>query len=210
MQLGHETLVAQIERLGLPPRVLEAFRAVDRANYVPPGLETEAYLDRPVPLPEGQTTSQPTLIAQMVAAAAVEPDDLVLEVGTGYGYQTAVLAHLAGRVVSIERWPRLAEAARRNLERNSVEGVSVYVGDGYKGRSEDAPYDAVVVSAAASRVPEEIVDQMANGARLVIPIRTEASDDVRLFRKNGGRLEEVGLVSPARFVPLIEGDEVTG
>ncbi|MFP5325991.1 MAG: protein-L-isoaspartate O-methyltransferase family protein, partial [Acidimicrobiia bacterium] len=149
------------------PRIAEAFLAVDRAGFVPPSLLEDDYLDRPVPIPESQTTSQPSLIALMIDAAAPGPEDRVLEVGTGYGFQTALLARLAAEVVSVERHASLAQTARANLERNGVTNASVYVGDGWKGYEDKAPYDAIVVSAAASEVPEALTRQLAEGGRLV-------------------------------------------
>ena len=178
-----------------------------REEFVPEELRREAYDDRPIPIPEGQTTSQPTLIAHMIDAAAPEPTDKVLEIGSGYGFQTALLALLADRVISVERWPLLVEAARRNLERNGIEGASVYEGDGWKGWPEEAPYDVIVVSAAAEELPAALVEQLAEGGRLVIPVKRGGSDDVVLYRKEKGKLETVRLVTPARFVPLVRGKD---
>ncbi len=193
-----------IDRQGLrDARIARAFREVDRAGFVPPTERANAYRDRPVPLPEGQTTSQPSLIARMIDAAAPGAGEKVLEVGTGYGFQTALLARLAREVVSVERWPVLAEAARANLERNSIDSARVYVGDGWEGWSADAPYDAVVVSAAAAAVPEALVEQLREGGRLVIPVRSLRSDDVLLYVKKEGKPELVQVITPARFVPLV-------
>ena len=191
----------------MDPRIAEAFRRVPREEFVPEGLRSEAYGDRPVPIPEGQTTSQPTLIAHMIDAVAPKPTDKVLEVGSGYGFQTALLALLAGQVISVDRWPALVQATKRNLERNGIEGVSVYEGDGWKGREEEAPFDVIVVSAAADEVPAALVEQLAEGGRLVIPVKHGRSDDVVLYRKKNGTLETVRLVTPARFVPLVREDE---
>jgi protein-L-isoaspartate(D-aspartate) O-methyltransferase len=204
MPQSQEGLARAVERTGLmDPRIVEAFRRVPREEFVPEHLRREAYGDRPVPIPEGQTTSQPSLIAHMIDAAAPKRTDKVLEVGSGYGFQTALLALLAGRVISVDRWPALVEATKRNLERNGIEGVSVYEGDGWKGWPEEAPYDVIVVSAAAEEVPSALVDQLAEGGRLVIPVKRVRSDDVLLYLKKNGRLETVRLVTPARFVPLV-------
>ncbi len=185
-------------------RIARVFAGLDRARFVPQGLEAEAYEDRPVPLPQGQTTSQPSLIARMVDAAAPGPEDRVLEVGTGYGFQTALLAGLAGKVYSIERHEPLALMARENLSRAGIDDVDVVVGDGWLGWPAGAPYDATIVSAAADEVPQALIDQLTDGGRLVIPLRNRGSDDVILFVKdNGGRLRQVRLVTPARFVPLV-------
>lgn len=202
MPRDHDELAGLIEGLRLSnPRIAEAYRAVDRARFVPPELRRNAYGDRPVPLPEGQTTSQPSLIAIMIAALDLQPDDRVLEVGTGYGYQTALLAHLAAEVVSIERRPRLAEAARDNLA--DFENVTVLVGDGWQGAPERAPFDGIIVAAAASEVPSAYREQLADGGRLVIPVASARGDDVLLFAREGDELASRGLVSPARFVPLV-------
>ena len=205
MPSTHDGLVRLIARECSDGRVVEAFRLTDRAGFVPERLRSEAYADRPIPLPERQTTSQPTLIARMVEAAKVGPDDRVLEVGTGYGFQTALLARLAREVVSIERSEVLARGAVHNLERASIANASVIVGDGWEGCREREPYDAIVVSAAASEVPRAFVEQMNEGGRLVIPVARAGSDDVLLFVRREGRLEKIALLTPARFVPLVPG-----
>ena len=192
------------------PRIADAFRAVDRADFVPTGSAAEAYGDRPVGLPEHQTTSQPSLIARMIDAAAPGPDDVVLEVGTGYGFQTALLARLSSLVVSIERHRSLAAAAVANLARHGVDNVEVVVGDGWKGYPPRAPFDAIVVSAAASELPAALGEQLAEDGRLVIPLARAGSDDVVLLRKRGGRVVEERLITPARFVPLVQDVEESG
>jgi protein-L-isoaspartate(D-aspartate) O-methyltransferase len=206
MPRSNEGLARLVRRLRLDdPRIAEAFRAVDRAGFVPEGLRSEAYRDRPVPIPEGQTTSQPSLIAHMIAAARPGPDDKILEVGTGFGYQTALLAQLARRVISIDLHQSLVERAAQNLERNQVGGVSVYKADGWEGWPDEAPYDAVIVAASADGFPKALGAQLAEGGRLVIPLKTAGSDDVYVFEKKDGKVEKVRLLSPARFVPLVKG-----
>lgn len=184
-------------------RIAQAFEEVDRAGFVPPGAR-EVYRDRPVPIPEHQTTSQPSLIARMIEAVDPRPDDRVLEVGTGLGYQTALLARLCREAVSLERWDTLAEMARANLAAEGTQNADVIVGDGWKGCPERAPFDGIVVSAAATEVPEPFEAQLAEGGRLVIPVKRRGSDEVTLYEKRGGRLAEVRLVTPARFVPLVK------
>lgn len=186
-------------------RIADAFEKVDRGGFVPPGAG-DVYRDRPVPIPEHQTTSQPSLIARMIEAIDPRPDDRVLEVGTGLGYQTALLAKLCREVVSLERWGSLAELARANLARAGTQNAEVIVGDGWKGCPERAPFDGIVVSAAATEVPEPFEAQLADGGRLVIPVKRRGSDEVTLYVKKGGRLEEARLVTPARFVPLVKED----
>jgi protein-L-isoaspartate(D-aspartate) O-methyltransferase len=196
-------LARLVEREPVDARVVEAFRRVDRADFVPVDLIDQAYADRPVALPQRQTTSQPSLIARMVDAADVKKDDIVLEVGTGYGFQTALLATLANEVVSIERHAELAEAARKNLAAAGIENVVVFVGDGWEGAPDKAPFDAIVVSAAAESVPQALVDQLSEGGRMVIPVKSGGNDDVWLLQKRNGVLHEVRLITPARFVPLV-------
>ena len=205
MPRSHEALVRLIEKQGLSDtRIVDAFRVTDRADFVPQKFASEAYLDRPVPLPSGQTTSQPSLIAHMVDAAALGPKDTVLEIGTGFGFQTALLARVAARVVSVERLGDLAVAASDNLARAGIGNAEVIVGNGWEGAKDKAPFQAIVVSAAAVEIPEALVGQLAEGGRLVIPVKTAHSDDVLLYRKKEGELQKMRLVTPARFVPLVQ------
>ena len=184
-------------------RIARAFEEVDRGGFVPPG-SPETYRDRPVPIPEHQTTSQPSLIARMIEALDPRPDDRVLEVGTGLGYQTALLAKLCREVVSLERWATLAELARANLAAAGTQNADVIVGDGWKGCPGRAPFDGIVVAAAATEVPEAFEAQLGEGGRLVIPVKRRGSDEVTLYEKRDGRLAEVRVVTPARFVPLVK------
>ncbi|HEX2050697.1 MAG TPA: protein-L-isoaspartate(D-aspartate) O-methyltransferase [Actinomycetota bacterium] len=208
MPSSQEGLARLVERESLVDlRIVDAFRAVDRARFVPAHAAADAYLDRPIGIPEEQTTSQPSLIARMLDAAAPRAGDRALEVGTGYGFQTALLSRLVDDVVSIERWPALADAARANLDAAGVRNVEVVVGDGWRGVPDRAPFDVVVVSAAADEVPAALGDQLADGGRLVIPVRARLSDRVYLYVKEGARLRRRRLVSPARFVPLVRGDD---
>lgn len=183
-------------------RVLSAIADIQRASFVPPEKAPDAYLDEPVPIPHGQVTTQPSLLAQMIEALALRGDEKVLEIGTGYGWQTALLARLAGAVWSIERWPNLAEVARANLERAGVAGAHVVVGDGTEGLPEQAPFDAIVVTAAFATVPPPLIEQLAEGGRLVQPIGPGGHDDVTLFEKGPEGLVEIGRIVPARFVRL--------
>ena len=191
---------------GLSPQVLAAFEAVDRADFVPVGERAYAYEDRPVPLPRSQTTSQPSLIASMVDAAAIQQDDHVLEVGAGYGFQTALLAGLARDVVALELHAELAEAAESNLRRAGFSNFKIVIGDGWSGYEAAAPYDAMVVSAAAPKVPDALVAQMADGGRLVIPVTRFGTDDVVVYRKRADELVKDRVLTPARFVPLVGRD----
>jgi protein-L-isoaspartate(D-aspartate) O-methyltransferase len=184
-------------------------RRTPRELFVPQGHEPAARGDQPVPLPHGQTTSQPSLQARMIEALELTGEERVLEVGTGYGYQTALLARLAGAVWSVEWYADLADAARANLDRQGIDNVTVVVGDGTNGWAPGAPYDAIVVSAAFPEVPPALVSQLVLGGRLVMPravggpgsrhgrfVRTE----VVLLVRRGTGLEQGGVVSPAFFV----------
>jgi protein-L-isoaspartate(D-aspartate) O-methyltransferase len=201
---GKEGLARLVESEGIGPRVVAAFRAVARADFVPEASRPDAYEDRPIEILERQTTSQPSLIARMIDAADVLPGDRILEVGTGFGYQTALIAALGAEVVSVDRYSSIAEAARANLEAAGIE-AEIVVGDGWQGWPARAPYDAIVVSAAASEVPPALGEQLADGGRLVIPVRAGRGDEVLVFVKQHGRLVKARLLTPARFVPLIPG-----
>ena len=184
------------------PRLLEAIAAVPRAQFVPPDLAAHAYQDAPLPIPHGQVTTQPSLVTQMVEALELSSSDRVLEIGTGFGWQTAVLARLAGEVWSVERWEDIARTARTHLERHNVYNATVVVGDGSAGLPEHAPYDAILVAAAFPQVPAPLVEQLAEGGRLVQPIGLGGVDEVVLFERRGGVLERRRLVTGAHFVRL--------
>jgi protein-L-isoaspartate(D-aspartate) O-methyltransferase len=198
-----EELVRAVIAAGVrDQRVLEAFRAVQRAGFVPSELATRAYRDEPLPIPHGQVTTQPSLVARMIESLGLTGGERVLEVGTGYGFQTALLARLAGFVWSVERWPDLAESARANLERFGADNVSVVVGDGTMGLPEHAPFDAIVVAAAFPEVPPPLVEQLVPGGRLVQPIGLGGAEQVVLFDKGASGLVRRRTVSLAHFVPL--------
>lgn len=184
------------------PHVLEAIRTVPREAFAPPEYVTSANLDEPLPIPHDQVTTQPSLCARMLAALHLTRDSHVLEIGTGLGYQTALLAFLARSVVSVERRPELAALARRNLNRQHVEHVVVLVGDGTDGAPDHAPYDAVVVAAAFPEVPPPLIDQLRPGGWLVQPIGSGSAERVTSFERTTDRLESRAVVCGARFVRL--------
>jgi protein-L-isoaspartate(D-aspartate) O-methyltransferase len=183
-------------------RVLEALRIVPRAGFVPAELAAEAYLDKPLPIPHSQVTTQPSLVAKMVEALELCGRERVLEVGGGHGFQSAVLGQLASFVWTVERWEDLAATARVNLARHGFENVEVVLGDGSLGLPEHAPYDAVLVSAAFLRVPAPLANQLAEGGRLVQPVGPGGNEEVLLFEKRGERLLRRRFVTEAHFVPL--------
>ncbi len=187
------------------PRVLAAMAAVPRELFVPVELQAQAYEDGPVPLPFGQTVSQPYMVALMCEGLGLHADDRVLDVGTGSGYAAAVLAELAGEVHTIERIPELAESARDALLAAGYERVQVHLGDGSLGLPAQAPFDAIAVAAAAAEVPPALWDQLAEDGRIAVPLSTGARAQrlcVLQRTPSGPRL--IASV-PARFVPLITG-----
>jgi protein-L-isoaspartate(D-aspartate) O-methyltransferase len=205
--MGPAELARLVRETGVRDRrVLDAIAEVPRADFVAADTVDRAYRDEPLPIPHGQVTTQPSLIARMVAALELQGGERVLEVGAGYGYQVALLANLAepsGFVWSIERWPDLAEAARRNLEGHGVANAEVLVGDGTDGLTEHSPYHAIVVSAAFPEVPPPLAEQLAPGGRLVHPVGSGGSEDVVLFGKEDDRLVPRRSLTRARFVRLV-------
>jgi len=204
-QVGRlEQLVTAARRAGVADlRVLDAMRRVPRAAFVPLDQVELAYDDEPVPIPRRQVTTQPSLSARMLQALRLVEGEHVLEVGTGYGYQTALLAQLASFVTSIERWPDLAEQARRNLAAQNITNVRVVDGDGTEGLPSAAPYDAILVSAAFPHVPEPLVSQLRlGGGRLVQPIGSGGAERVTVFECGADGLVSRDVVCHARFVRL--------
>lgn len=182
-------------------RVLEVFRQTDRSRFVPPEAARRAGRDRPIPLPDRQVTTQPSRIARMLEALSLRGHERVLEVGAGYGYATALLSQLARRVVALERLPSLYKVARRNLE--AYENTVVVLADGSEGYPAAAPYDAILVSAAAPEPPAPLVEQLLEGGRLVLPIPLAGRGEVVLFRRTREGFERERLVLAGRFVPLV-------
>jgi protein-L-isoaspartate(D-aspartate) O-methyltransferase len=197
-----ERMVAsQIEARGVrDPRVLDALRAIPRHEFVPTGQRMHAYEDRPLPIGEGQTISQPYIVAVMTELLELDGSEKVLEIGTGSGYQAAVLAKLAREVWSIEIVPELARRAEADLRRLGYANVHVREGDGYRGWPEQAPFDAIIVTAAPGHVPKPLVEQLAVGGQLVLPVGDLSQDLVRVVRGEQG-VEQERLLG-VRFVPM--------
>jgi protein-L-isoaspartate(D-aspartate) O-methyltransferase len=183
-------------------RVLQAIYEVPRHEFVSLLDQEEAYEDRPIAIGDGQTISQPYMVAAMTEAAQVEPGDRVLEIGTGSGYQAAVLAHLGTEVITLERITRLADAARDRLTRLGYRGIQVIPADGSEGYPAGAPYAAIVVTAAAPAVPHVLVSQLADGGRLVIPVGTLQLQTLQVISKHADELI-VRNLDPCQFVPLV-------
>jgi protein-L-isoaspartate(D-aspartate) O-methyltransferase len=196
-----DALVAAARDAGVrDERVLAAIASVPRADFVPAQGADLADVDVPISIPHGQVTTQPSLVARMVAALGLDGDERVLEIGTGYGWQTALLAELAREVFSVERFPDLAESARAAL--TGRDNVHVVVGDGSQGLPEQAPFDAILVAAAYPLVPDPLAQQLGEGGRLVQPLGPGGAEDVVLFEKRSGDLQRVRSVSGAHFVRL--------
>ncbi len=184
------------------PRVLGAMLCVPRHEFVPEPYRAQAYEDHPLPIGDSQTISQPYIVALMLESLQLTPDDKVLEVGTGSGYVTALLAEIAAQVFSIERHPSLAESARKVLAAQGYTNVCVFTGDGALGVPACAPFDAILVSAAAPRVPAALLSQLRDGGRMIIPVGTQDSQQLQFIRMVNGQ----PLNSPrelVRFVPLV-------
>jgi protein-L-isoaspartate(D-aspartate) O-methyltransferase len=196
----------QLVRRGIADeRVLEAFRRVPRDAFVRPELAKYAYDDNPLPIGEGQTISQPYVVALMTEAANVHRGARVLDVGTGSGYAAAILAELGGEVVAIERYETLADRARETLQRLGYRNVTVIAGDGSRGVPDGAPYDAILVAAGAPAAPASLKEQLGEGGRLVIPISANGYQNLMAITRHGDRFEEENL-GGVRFVPLV-GEE---
>ncbi len=209
---ARQAMVArQLQRRDITdPRVLVAMGRVPRHRFVPAALASQAYGDHPLPIGEGQTISQPYIVALMTQWAEVAPGDQVLEVGTGSGYQAAVLAELTDRVFTIELLPELAQQAAARLKELGYGRVQVKSGDGHEGWPEAAPFDAIVVTAAAPRVPPALTAQLKEGGRLVIPLGTPyGAQTLVRFRKVKGHLAEEASL-PVRFVPLVRPETLKG
>lgn len=199
-------LVAELRKKGIrDPRVLSAMEKVPRHLFVLPEYLPWAYDDRPLPIGLGQTISQPYIVALSTEALELSGEEKVLEIGTGSGYQTAILAELAKEVFTVERLPELSWEARERLRNLGYRNVHFRIGDGTRGWPEEAPFSAILVTAAAPKVPQSLLAQLSEGGRLVIPVGGRFHQDLWLVRKEGGRPVYEHLC-PVSFVPLI-GEE---
>ena len=187
-------------------RVLSAMSRVPRELFTPERYREQAYEDHPLAIGAGQTISQPYIVALMLEALAIQPRDRVLEVGTGSGYVTAILAEMGADVISVERHTILADQARELLKRLGYEGVTVLARDGSQGVPEFAPYDVILVSAAAEVLPRALVDQLVEGGRMMVPVGFDDSQQLQLIRMSNGQ-PEIQMRELCRFVPLLEGRE---
>jgi protein-L-isoaspartate(D-aspartate) O-methyltransferase len=203
MRGARERLVETLREKGIRDlAVLRAFEKTPRHAFVPTGLRHRAYEDSPLPIGNGQTISQPWVHARYLELLELTGKERVLEVGTGSGYQTVLLAHLVEQVFSIERIPALLQQARDAVQLAGVRNVSFLLGDGSVGWREYAPYDAILVGAAAPSVPQPLVDQLAEGGRLLVPVGDRDEQRLVLARRKNGAIE-TKEIAPVRFVPLV-------
>jgi protein-L-isoaspartate(D-aspartate) O-methyltransferase len=182
-------------------RVLDVMGQVPRHEFVPERLRADAYADHPLPIGHGQTISQPYIVAFMTEQLEPKPTDRVLEIGTGSGYQAAVLAAVAAQVYTVEIVEELAQRAAADLKRLGYTNVHVRAGDGYRGWAEAAPFDSVIVTCAPERVPQPLIDQLKDGGRIIIPLGWAGNQELVLLRKHGGKLEQREVLQ-VRFVPM--------
>jgi len=183
-------------------RVLDAMRSVPRHIFVPSRYKEQAYEDKPLPSLKGQTISQPYIVALMTELLRLKEKDKVLEIGTGTGYHTAIIARIADFVYSVERIPELVELARSNLNMLGIRNVEIFLRDGTEGLEEYAPYDKIIIEAAVSSIPKPLLEQLKDGGLLVAPIGDRYLQKLAVFKKRGGRVEREDSISCA-FVPLI-------
>jgi protein-L-isoaspartate(D-aspartate) O-methyltransferase len=199
----HKMVESQLQARGIrDERVLSAMERVPRHEFVEPHYRDQAYEDHPLPINAGQTVSQPYIVALMLEILHLDPSSRVLEIGTGSGYQTAILAEICAHVYSVERHPQLADQAQQTLSRLGFNNLTLRVGDGGEGLPEYAPFDAIVVSAAAKQIPVPLFDQLREGGRMIIPVGPHEAQELQLVRKRDGK-PLITLLDGCRFVPLV-------
>jgi protein-L-isoaspartate(D-aspartate) O-methyltransferase len=199
----HKMVESQLQARGIrDERVLSAMERVPRHEFVEPHYRDQAYEDHPLPINAGQTVSQPYIVALMLEILHLDPSSRVLEIGTGSGYQTAILAEICAHVYSVERHPQLADQAQQTLSRLGFNNLTLRVGDGGEGLPQHAPFDAIVVSAAAKQIPVPLFDQLREGGRMIIPVGPHEAQELQLVRKRDGK-PLITLLDGCRFVPLV-------
>ena len=205
LEMEREKLFHNLRKRIGDERVVEAMDRIPRELFVPSASRNMAYHDAPLPIEMGQTISQPFIVALMTEALELTGQEIVLEVGTGSGYQAAILAEMAKWVVSVERHPQLVDIARRTLEKQGYTNVEIHLAGETLGWREGAPYDGIIVTAGAPKVPQELIDQLAPGGRLVIPVGSRYEQQLLKLTKYNGELKKQNL-GGCRFVPLIADD----
>jgi protein-L-isoaspartate(D-aspartate) O-methyltransferase len=208
-ELRLQMVKTQIEGRGISnPAVLKACQKVERHRFVLPETISKAYNDYPLPIEEGQTISQPYIVAFMTEALNLKPSDKVLEIGTGSGYQAAILAEICDSVFTIEIFPKLTKKAKGIFAELGYKNIFCKIGDGYKGWPEHAPFDAIIVTCAPSKIPEPLKIQLAEGGRMIIPVGGYPAQSLVLLEKRNGKIRKKDVL-PVRFVPMIseEGEK---
>jgi len=204
--LRNRMVKTQIEARGISDeKVLNAFRKVERHKFVLPQYIAHAYADSPLPIDEGQTISQPYIVAFMTDALDLKRTDKVLEIGTGSGYQAAILAELCDSVFTIEIFEKLASKAQRVFDELGYDNIWCKTGDGFMGWPEHAPFDAIIVTCAPTNIPEPLKEQLAEGGRMIIPVGSDPVQHLVLLRKRRGKIREERVL-PVRFVPMIDAE----
>ncbi len=194
----------QIEARGISdPVVLKAFRKVERHRFVLPENVSRAYNDYPLPIDEGQTISQPYIVAFMTEELKLRRKDRVLEIGTGSGYQAAILAEICDSVFTIEIFEKLGEKANSLFTELGYDNIYSKIGDGYKGWKEHAPFDAIIVTCSPTHIPQPLKDQLAEGGRMIIPVGSYPGQTLILLEKRNGKLKQRNVL-PVRFVPMVD------
>ena len=205
-QKQNKELVEELKNKGIESKsVLKALESIPRHLFVPEALQNSSYDDNALPIGLKQTISQPYIVAYMTDSLKLEPSDKVLEIGTGSGYQAAVLSKLVKKVYSIELLEPLANRAKKTLKELNIENVEIKTGDGYKGWVENAPYDAIIVTAAPPEVPMRLVEQLKNGGSMIVPVGIKDVQWLVLINKDNDRVRQKQLI-PVRFVPMVNGE----
>lgn len=204
--LRHRMVKTQIESRGITDKkVLEAFIKVERHKFVLPQYIPYAYNDSPLPIDEGQTISQPYIVAFMTDVLDLGKEDKVLEIGTGSGYQAAILAEICDSVFTIEIFEKLGKKAGTLFSQLGYENIFCRIGDGYQGWPEQAPFDAIIVTCAPEKVPNPLKEQLAEGGRMIIPVGSDPVQYLVLLKKKNGKIREQSIL-PVRFVPMLKPD----